>query len=124
MCSAVMKGLRFANTQHSCFEAWKRSYMGCFALLCGRFDDSQESRFQATKRSNMGSAVLQGGRSTDFPNYVFKLQNVQIWTVSKGKRVYLMIVRMAFAGSKRSDKSSTFLKRDDLLMLRYSVSTV
>ena len=104
-----MKGLRFANTQQSCFEAWKRSYMGCFALLCGRFDDSQESRFQATKRSNMGSAVLQGGRSADFPNYVFKLQNFLICTVSKCKCVFLLIVRMAFSRSKRSDKSGTFL---------------
>ena len=67
MCSAVMKGLRFADTQESCFEAWKRSHIGCSTLLCGRFDDSQESPFQASKRSNMGSAVLQGGRSADFP---------------------------------------------------------
>ena len=36
----------------------------------------------------------------------------------------LLIVRNAFSGSKGSDKSSTFLKRDDLLMLRYNVSTV
>ena len=85
-----MKELRFANTQQTCFEAWKRSYMSCFALLCGRFDDAQESRFQATKLSNMGSAVLLGGRSADFPNYVFKLKNVQIWIVSKCKRVYLL----------------------------------
>ena len=73
-----MKGLIFANTQQSCFEAWKRSYMSCFALLCGRFDDSQESRFLVTKRSNMCSAVLLGGRSADFTNYVFKLQNVHM----------------------------------------------
>ena len=74
--------------------------------------------FQASKRSNMGSAVLLSGRSAVFPNYVFKLQNVQFCNESKCKRVYLMIVRLAFSGSKRSDKSSTFLKRDDLLMLR------
>ncbi len=74
-----MKGLRFANTQQSCFEAWKRSYMGCFALLCGRFDDSQESRFQASKRSNMGSAVLQRGRSADIHGFCFQAENVQIW---------------------------------------------
>ena len=61
----------FANTQESCFETWKRSYMGCSALLCCRFDVSQESCFQASKRSNMGSAVLKGGRSADFPNSVF-----------------------------------------------------
>ena len=72
----------------------------------------------------MGSAVLQIGRSADFPKYVFKLQNVQICTVSKCKWVYLLIVRMAFAGSKRSDKSNNFLKMDDLLMLMYRVLTV
>ena len=93
-------------------------------MLCGRFDDPQESRFQASKRSNMSSAVLQGGRSADFPNYVLKLQNVQIWTVSKCKGVYMLIVRMSYSGSKLSDKSSTILKRDDLLMLRNSVFTV
>ena len=98
--------------------------MSCFALLCGRFDDSQESRFQVTKRSNMGSAVLLGGRSTVFPNYVFKLINVQIWTVVKWKRVYLLIVRNAFSGSKRSDKSSNFLQKEDLLMVRCSVFTL
>ncbi len=98
--------------------------MGCSALICGRFDDSQESLFQASKRSNMGSAVLQGGRSADFPNYVLKLHNIQILTMFKFKGVYLLIVRMAFSCSKHSDKSSTFLKRDDLLMLRYRVFTV
>ena len=87
MCSTVMRGLRFANTRELCFEAWKRSYMGCSALLCVRFDDYQDSRFQVTKRSNMGSAVLLGGRSAVFPNYVFKLQNVQFCNESKCKRV-------------------------------------
>ncbi len=98
--------------------------MGCSALLCVRFDYYLDSHFQDTKRSNMGSAVQLGGGSADFPNYVFKLQNVQIWTVSKCKRVYLLIVRMAFSVSKRSDKSSTFMKRDDLLLLTYSVFTM
>ncbi len=65
MCSAVMKRLWFPYTQESCFDAWKRSHMGCSSLLCDRFADSQESRFQASKRSNMGSAVLEGGRSPD-----------------------------------------------------------
>ena len=119
-----MKGLRFANTQESCFETWKRSYMGCSTLLCCRFDVSQESCFHASKRSNMGSAVLHGVRSADFPNYVFKLQNVQIWTASKCKGDYLLVVRTEFSGSKLSDKSSNILKRNDLLMLRNSVFTV
>ena len=55
-----MKELRFADTQDSCFEAWKSSHMCCSALLCGRFADTQESRFQASKHSNMGSAALEG----------------------------------------------------------------
>ena len=92
--------------------------MFCVELQWCLFDDYQDSRFQVTKRSNMGSAVLLGGRSTVFPNYVFKLQNFQFCNESKCKRVYLIIVRMAFSGSKGSDKSSTFLKRDDFLMLR------
>ncbi len=46
MGSAVMKGLRFA--------------------------DSQESRFQASKRSNMGSAVLVGGRLTEIQEFCFQ----------------------------------------------------
>ena len=80
-----MKGLRFADTQESCFEAWKSSHMGCSALLCGRFADSQESRFQASKRTNMGSALLEVVVLLIFTNSVFKLQNVQIWNVSKCK---------------------------------------
>ena len=69
-----MKGLRFADTQDSCFEAWKRSHMGYYALLCGRFAESQESRFQALKRSNMGSAVLEGGRFANIHKFCLKLQ--------------------------------------------------
>ena len=65
MGNAVMKGLRFADTQELCFEAWKRSNMACSAMLCGRFADSQKSCFQASKRSNMGSAVVVCGRSPD-----------------------------------------------------------
>ena len=79
--------------------------MGCSALLYGRFADSQESRFQASKRTNMGSAVLEDGRPANIHEFCFPLKNFQIWTVSKCKRVYLLIVRMAFAGSKRSDKA-------------------
>ena len=49
-----------SGTRETCFEAWKRSHMGCSTVLCGRFADSQESRFQALKCSNMGSHVLEG----------------------------------------------------------------
>ena len=45
MCTAVMKGLRFAYTE--------------------------ESRIQALKRSNMSSAVLEGGRSADILEFCF-----------------------------------------------------
>ncbi len=69
MCSAFMKGLRFADTQESCFEAWKTSHIGFPALLCGRFANSQETRFQASKRSNMGSAFLEVCRSADFQEF-------------------------------------------------------
>ena len=62
MCSAVMKGLWYPYTQESCFDAWKRSHIGCSSFLCGRFADSEESRFQASKSSNIGSAVLESGR--------------------------------------------------------------
>ena len=41
MGNAFMKGIRFADTQGSCFETWKCSYEACPALLCGRFTDSQ-----------------------------------------------------------------------------------
>ncbi len=63
---------RFADTQESCFKAWKSSHMGCSALLCGRFADSEESHFQVSKRSNMGSAVLEGGRSADIHEFWFQ----------------------------------------------------
>ena len=73
MCSTDMKGLRFPNTQESCFEAWKRSYKGYSALLCGRFNDSQESRFRL-RMSSMGSAALEGGRSDDIHIFCFQAE--------------------------------------------------
>ena len=76
-----MKGLRFADTQESCFEACNRSHMDCFALLCDRFDDSQESRFQDSKRSKMGSALLEIGLPADIHEFCFQAANVQIWPV-------------------------------------------
>ena len=68
---AVMIGLRFAYTQETCFEAWKRSHMGC-AALCGRFADVQELRFKPEKRSDMGSAELQGGLFAEFQEWYFQ----------------------------------------------------
>ena len=67
-----MKGLRFANKMESCFEAWKRSYMGCSALQSGQFDDSQESRFQALKSSKMGRAVLESCRCACIHEFCFQ----------------------------------------------------
>ena len=71
MGNAVKKELRFADTQESCFEAWKRSHMGCCALLCCRFDDFQETRVQASKRSNMCSAILEGGGTANINEFCF-----------------------------------------------------
>ena len=75
---AVMKGLRFGDTQESCFETWKRSYMGCAALLCGRFADAQESRIQAANRSKIWSAATPVFNLLMLSNRLFRLLNVQI----------------------------------------------
>ena len=72
MSSVVIKGLRFGDSQESCFEAWKRSHMDCSAFLCGRFADSQESRFQVSKRSNMGCADLEGDCSARIHEFCFE----------------------------------------------------
>ncbi len=121
----VMKGLRFADTQESCFEAWKSSQMGCSALLCGLFADFQESRFQSTKRSNMCSAVLEYGRSAYFHEFCF-----QAAKRSDMDCVELQGCRFAdcqerhFQAAKRSDKSGTILQEVDFLMLRNRVFKV
>ena len=54
------------------FEVWKRSQMGCFALLYGRIADSQEPSFQASNYTNMGSAVLEVGRSANIHEFCFQ----------------------------------------------------
>ncbi len=115
-----MKGLRFADTQKSCFEAWKHSHMGCAALLCGRFDnaqeidylgcekfkcgqsrhertsiaDPQESRFQSSKRSDM---VLVNGPSADIQEFCFQAAKCQTWTLPNCKGVNLLIVRIGIS---------------------------
>ena len=88
-----MKGLQFADTQESCFEAWNRLHMGSSALLCGRFADSQESRFQASKRSNMGSVVLEVGRSADIHEFCFQATKRSDMDCVEVKGVYFLIVR-------------------------------
>ena len=85
MGNAVMKVLRFADTQELCFEACKRSYIACSAIRCGQFANSQKSRFLALKRSYTGSAVLEGDRSADIHEFCFQAKNFQKWTVPKCK---------------------------------------
>ena len=77
----VMKGLRFADTQESCFEVWKCSHMRCAALLCGRFADAQESRIQPANRTKMGSAAPLVFNLLMLRNRLFRLQNIQMWAV-------------------------------------------
>ncbi len=78
MCFAVMKALRFADTQVSCFEAWKRSHMGFAALLCRRFADAEESCIHAANRSKMGSAAPEVFNLLMLKNRFFRLRHVQI----------------------------------------------
>ena len=66
-----MKGLRFGDTQESCFEGWKRSYMSCSALLYGRFADSQESLLHSSKLCNIRSAFLENVRYADIHELCF-----------------------------------------------------
>ena len=81
MVFGVIKGLRFGNTQESCFEAWKRSNMDCAALLCVRFAVAQNSCIQAEKRSKMWSAAPAVFNLLMLRNRLFRLRNVQIWAV-------------------------------------------
>ena len=67
-----MKGRRFGNTQQSCFENCKSSYIVCSALQCGQFVGSQRSLFQASKRTNMGSAVLESVRCANIHEFCFE----------------------------------------------------
>ena len=79
---AVMKGIRFADTQKSSFEALKRSYMGCAELLCVRFAAAQEPRIQAANHSKIGSAVPAVFNLLMLRNRLFRLRNIEIWAVS------------------------------------------
>ncbi len=69
MGNEFMKGLRIADTQELCFEAWKRSDMACSVLPFGQFADSKKSGFQASKRSYMSIAVFEGVRSADIHGF-------------------------------------------------------
>ncbi len=70
-----MKGLRFADTQDSCFEAWRRLHMGCSAMIYRRFADSHESRFQSRKVLILEVQSWKVFVLLIFTNSVFKLQN-------------------------------------------------
>ena len=73
-----MKGLGFAGTQESCFEAWKRSHMCCAALLCGRFADVQELHFKHEKVKIWAVPHCKGVHLRIVSNGIFRLRNVQI----------------------------------------------
>ena len=107
-----MKGLRFADTQESCFEAWKRSHWGCSALQCGRFADSQESLFRASKRSNIGSSVLEGRRSADIQKFCFQAAKRSEMDCVEIQGVYLLTCGMAYSGLETFRKLKYHLARE------------
>ena len=139
-----MKGLRFAVTEESCFEAWIRSHMGCPALLCGRFAESQGSLFQASKRSIICSAVQKGGCSADIHDFFssyktfgyglcrsvradchechFRSRIVQIIAGPYCKRVdFVMFTKSGFRVPKLEIWAVLSSNEVDLLMLRNRV---
>ena len=81
-----MKFLRFADTQESCFEAWKSSEMGCADLLCGRFAFAQESRIQAANHSKMVSAAPPVLNLLMLKNRLFRLRNFKYGKCCPGRR--------------------------------------
>ncbi len=85
MCTAVMKGLRFAYTEESRIQALKRSNMSSADLEGGCSSDIHEFCFQAAKHSHIDCLELQGGLFAD----------CQKWH---------------FQAAKRSDKSRTILQ--------------
>ena len=96
-----MKGLRIADTQELCFEAWKRSHNACSAVLCGQFSDSQKSRFQASKRKICVVLSWKVVVRLIFPNSAFKLQKFQIWNVYNYMWFYLLKVRNGIFRSRK-----------------------
>ena len=59
MGTAVMKRLRFADSQESCFQDSRRSNMGSAVLVGGRSPDIQEFCFEASKLSDMDCVEVQ-----------------------------------------------------------------
>ena len=107
MFTTVMKGLRFADNQESYFEYWKRSYMGCAALLCGLFAEAQELSIQAANSSKMGSAVLKFADGQKSLIQVAKRSNVGS-TVMKGLQ-FADTQESRFQASKLSNMNSVVL---------------
>ncbi len=113
-----MKGLRFADTEELCFEAWKRSDIACSALLCGGFADSLESRFQASKRFYMVSAVVEVGRSADIHEFFFqaaKRSDMDCVLLQGG--LFLIVKNAIFKSRKVQIIAVPCCKRLDLLLL-------
>ena len=96
-----MKGLRFANTQQSGFEAWKSSYMGfspCYVV------DLMILRNRVFRLRNVQiwvSAVLQGGRSADIHEYCFQAAKRSDMVPCEMKGIYLLIVTNGFFGLEK-----------------------
>ena len=121
MCSAIMKRLRFAYTQESCFDAWKRSHMGCYVV------DLLIPKNRVFRLRNVQIWVVLFWKKVVlliFSNFVSKLQNVQICSMSKCNGVYLLIVINGILAAKRSDKSSTILQECRFARFRNSVFPV
>ncbi len=93
MGNAVMKGLRFADTQELCFEAWKLCimlvqpfYVVNLLILTNRVFRLRNVQIWVVLSWKVVVRLI-------FTNSVFKLQNFQIWNVYNYKWVYLLIVR-------------------------------
>ncbi len=68
----------------------------------------------------MDSAVLECGRSANIHEFIFKLQNVQIWTVSKCKCLFADSQELHFQAAKFQIRAVQFY----FPMLRNCVFTV
>ena len=107
---AVMKEHIFADTKEWCFENWKRSNMGCTALLYVRFADVQELRFNMKNHQIWAVLNCKGFYLLIVRNCIFRLRNVQIRCST-----ILQVGRNAdaqescFQASKRSNMGSALL---------------
>ncbi len=96
MGNTVMKGLRFADTQELCFEAWKLGnvrimlvqafYVVNFLILRNRFFRLRNVQIMVVLSWKVVVRLI-------FTNSAFKLQHVRIWNVYNSKWVNLLNVR-------------------------------